>query len=757
MGFSPRFTISSTLMLVFTLFCISVIICISYISYSDTSKNIINSFNREELASEELFTKSSIYIHRGLKLWDSSYDKKLFWDMDYLIDAYDKSDGNPGKINLTNLQLTLDPVYKEQMHFYFINRSGIIEYTTDSREYLLNLSLWPEFKEKIDTMIESDEYIPDEIVKGFLPDAPLRKFVYHSTSDHRYLAQIGLIVQNDSVKERAELSYGNLVKYVLDANPKLINMHVISTMGTLIIGNKDYPGRKLDRDTKKITELVFRTHERIVVRNPENMTETVYIFVPNTVENTPSAGYMNLVGKFIYSTKELYNQLNFNLLLHFLIIIIASLFSVLTVILITRRLTGPINTLVTEIDQIAKGNLNQKISETWHPELKRIADAVRTMVSQITGTILKLQTSEAQYRNLFNTASDGIFIVHNDLIVDANPVAVKLFPDKIIDPKEITLRELSLQVSEFVRNSQKKGDIEPPASRVSEADIRIEEVNKPARTLNVRTVPLDSGENPLLQVQIRDISNRIRMEERLQDMNINLEEQVKERTASLEATIADLDSFSYTVSHDLRAPLRAIDGNTHILTMKGQDLFTADMTRHMTRIHENIRKMDDLINDLLNFSRISRKKLDLTEIDMNQTIYEIINEINAAECLAHASIHVSSLPLVQGDITLVRQVLENLIHNAIKFGKVGLINEITIYSRLSEGKTWYSIKDTGIGFDMQYADRIFEAFLQLNPDLSMKGTGIGLAIVKRIILRHNGQIQVISQEGIGSEFSFTLE
>jgi signal transduction histidine kinase len=105
----------------------------------------------------------------------------------------------------------------------------------------------------------------------------------------------------------------------------------------------------------------------------------------------------------------------------------------------------------------------------------------------------------------------------------------------------------------------------------------------------------------------------------------------------------------------------------------------------------------------------------------------------------------------------VRQILLNIILNAIKFGKPGQVNEISIFSRDGDGETWYCVRDSGIGFDMQYAERIFEAFLQLNPEETHKGTGIGLAIVKRIILRHNGQIRVISREGAGSEFSFTLK
>ena len=689
MGFSPRFTISSTLMVVFTLFCITVIISISYVSYSETSKNIISSFNREEKASENLFLKSSIYIHKGMKLWDSTYDKILARDMNTVLLAYNRTGGHPELLNIPEIISLIDPLYRERINFYFINSSGVIEYTTDENEHLFDFSPWPEFIDEIKNMMMSDEFVPDEIVNGFTPGSPLRKFVYQSTPDHRYLVEIGLQVQNDSVKERAQLSYGNLASYVLRENPKLTKLHLINFFRRIVIGNADYPGRKLDSESKKNVDSVFLTHERILIRDPVNQTETVYIFIPNAVEDTPSADYMNLVGKFVFSTEELNNQLNYNLILHLLLVILASSFALLIVVLITKRLTSPINTLVNEIDQIAQGNFGQEISKTGHPELKRIADAVRTMVNHINGTIWELQASESRFRNLFNTATDGILIVENDLIINANPVAESLFSNNSVALSGMYLMEICPPVSEFVSEFQNRFyQPESSSSTASEADIKISDGGKTARTMNVRTVPLGSGEHPLFQVQIRDVTKRIEMEERLRDLNASLEEQVKERTASLEATISDLDSFAYTVSHDLRAPLRAIDGNAHILEMKGHGLFTPDLHRHVNRIHENIKKMDDLINGLLNFSRMSRKPLEKTEIDMNQLVADVMNELCSSECVTQITIRIGSLPNARGDITLVRQVLINLFLNALKFRRPGTLNEITISSRIEEGKTW---------------------------------------------------------------------
>jgi signal transduction histidine kinase len=166
--------------------------------------------------------------------------------------------------------------------------------------------------------------------------------------------------------------------------------------------------------------------------------------------------------------------------------------------------------------------------------------------------------------------------------------------------------------------------------------------------------------------------------------------------------------------------------------------------------------MDHLIDDLLKFSRMSRKSLEKEEIDMMNLVEEVVSELRSQVMDMHYRIEIRDLPPTKGDPALIRQVLINLISNAIKFGKKDTLNTITIYSDTERDQVWYHIRDSGIGFEMQYAEKIFEVFLQLNPHQTYGGTGVGLAIVKRIIYRHGGRIRVQSEEGIGSTFSFTL-
>lgn len=246
------------------------------------------------------------------------------------------------------------------------------------------------------------------------------------------------------------------------------------------------------------------------------------------------------------------------------------------------------------------------------------------------------------------------------------------------------------------------------------------------------------------------------MERELQQLNTDLEHQVKERTAILEATIADLDSFTYTVSHDLRGPLRAIDGNTHLFYEKGKDKLSSDLNKYVSRIHENVRIMDHLIDDLLKLSRMSRKPLEKEEINMNLLVSEVCDDIFTQVPSSSYHLDLGDLPPTWGDPGLVRQVLINLIGNALKFSMKGQCNQISVIGEEEEGHIWYRVKDTGIGFDMRYAEKIFDVFLQLHPSETYEGTGVGLAIVKRIITRHGGAISVNSEEGVGSVFSFNL-
>ena len=248
----------------------------------------------------------------------------------------------------------------------------------------------------------------------------------------------------------------------------------------------------------------------------------------------------------------------------------------------------------------------------------------------------------------------------------------------------------------------------------------------------------------------------ITLNHELADANATLEARVAERTRELQASNHELEAFSYSVSHDLRAPLRTIDGFSlalkedfsHCLNDEGQD--------YINRVRGGVQRMGQLIDALLQLSRVTRADLQREEVDLSSLATLVFNDLRAAD--PHRNISFTAEPeiTVMGDSRLLRIALENLIGNAWKFTSKTPDATIEFGSNSRDGQTLYFIRDNGAGFDMQYVDRLFTAFQRLHGDRDFKGSGIGLATVSRIIRRHHGTIGAESELGHGATFFFTL-
>jgi light-regulated signal transduction histidine kinase (bacteriophytochrome) len=256
----------------------------------------------------------------------------------------------------------------------------------------------------------------------------------------------------------------------------------------------------------------------------------------------------------------------------------------------------------------------------------------------------------------------------------------------------------------------------------------------------------------------RKIAERELMEsqEKYMELNLNLEKRVEERTAELTAANKELEAFAYTVSHDLRAPVRAIAGFTSILAEDHLPQLNDEGKRVFGIIQDNTRKMDQLIDDLLKFSRLSRAEMNVTLVNMNELAQLCFRELTAMDGLRSIEFSTGDLPVIKGDYAMLKQVWTNLISNAVKFTGHCESPVIKIDGKYHEGEFVYSIRDNGTGFNMQYSDKLFGVFQRLHSVKEFEGTGVGLAIVKRIILRHGGRIWATAEVGKGAEFLFTL-
>jgi PAS domain S-box-containing protein len=399
--------------------------------------------------------------------------------------------------------------------------------------------------------------------------------------------------------------------------------------------------------------------------------------------------------------------------------------------------------------------------------LHKVYEDLETRVHERTAELSRmnkaLRESEERYRLLLSSLVEGVVMLDaKGNILSVNPGAERIlgYKEKDLigksdsDSRWGVLHENGLPAAPkdfFITASLRTG------KPITNALIGLRRADGQLVWLNGNTQPLfrPGQKKPYaLVASFFDVTSRRRMQAEIQTLNAQLEQKVEQRTSELKAAISELEAFSYSVSHDLRAPLRAIEGFSGILLEDHSASLDEEAKRLLQIVRKNSLHMSKLIDDLLAFSRISRKDFVKKRVPMEDLARVVVEDLRQGQ--KEAEISIGELPDAFGDTALLRQVWINLLSNAFKFSRQNPSPRIEVGARGSAREIVYYVRDNGVGFDMKYAGKLFGVFQRLHSIEEFEGTGVGLAIVQRIVHKHGGRTWAEGRVNEGATFYFSL-
>jgi PAS domain S-box-containing protein len=662
------------------------------------------------------------------------------------LEEYERSGGNPAYMDL-------EPVKKEiggEMELYVIDDSATIIATTYTPELGLNFSEFdPSFADYLGTIRRSSGFFPNR-VGSQKSTGNMEKFSFMPTPDHRYILELGL-EKVDPTFPSYQYSDEDIIRQVEQSNPYLVDVRVFDA--TLRQRINDTAIEVSDPVLKDLLAGILLNRTTLDIADHKEGSPSRYLFIELRDKRYDSD--VSRIIELTYTERPIRRALASSALYDLSFGVIALLSCGFLAILTIWTLTRPIGMMMDDVDKIAEGDLDHTITRPFGYELSMLGESITRMIERLKDLIVQRELSEKRFADLVQLLPQGIF--ETDIkgnITFANPVALHFFgllPEDL--GHELSIFNMIVPENRTLAEEQFQRILQGMKTEGTE----LTGLRKDGSTFPVvvyTAANIRDGEVLGARGTVVDITRLKHVEAELRNLNIELENRVADRTRQLTEANKNLESFTYTVSHDLRAPLRAISGYSSIIMQDLKDIPDKDR-KYLELLRQNAHDMGRLIDDLLNLSKLRMHSLAKETVQPATIVKNILREIRTDPSMKNVEFKVEELPSCQADPGLLKQVYVNLISNALKFSRKRDLPIVEIGSLTKDGVLTYFVRDNGIGFDMRYTDKIFGVFQKLHDVEEYEGTGIGLAIVQRIIEMHGGRIWVESNVDEGTTFYFT--
>ncbi|MFA5296172.1 MAG: ATP-binding protein [Methanoregulaceae archaeon] len=718
-----------------------------YVNYENSENNLRENANRLRVMTESYIDRSFELIDAGLKLYDTAYNNEMQKAFPVVMAEYNRTGGDPSHMDLEALKADIGG-----LDIYVINDRCIIEYSTVPADVGLDFAvIYPDFCTYLHGIRNTSGFYPDRVVRDWTTGT-LTKYSYMPTPDHRYILELGLHAEQFR-GERQQIRYRDIIDEVREFNPYLEEV-ILFQKQKRVIGNTTYKPTREDIAMLDYILWENRTSQEVVL--PDHG-RTVFWEVID-LRDPDYAADMSIFARLTYNDALLASEMNRLRLLHALAGLLLLSSGALIAIVVSRKISRPIEQLMEDVDAIAGGDLDHPVHPVPGYEFSTLAESIRIMVERLKDHIRQCKAGERRFIDLVQLLPIGVFETDPfGTVTFANSMAFEVFGYTPADLENgITILDVLAPTDRPLAKTMFRAILQGEISKGTEySGLRKDGSTFPIMVYT--SAIIQDGVPAGITGTIIDISRMKQIEDEIRHLNTELERRVADRTAALEAATQEMEAFTYSVSHDLRAPLRAIDGFSYILAKTAGPRLDEKEQHYLAALRKNAEQMDSLITGLLTLSRIGRQELNRERVDPGPLVREVIAELREQFPERTIDVAIGDLPPCSADPVMLRQVYRNLIGNAVKFTRDTPEPRIVIGAIAKDAGTTYFVRDNGVGFDMRDAGRLFEPFQQLHTTEGYEGDGIGLAIVARIIRRHGGSIWATGEPGKGATFSFTLD